>query len=111
MISEELYEYAKKRVSKRRKFYSHVIMWLVMSIFFILINLATADYFWAIFPILFWGIGVAFHGIRVFSSEWEDDEVDREYEKLHKRRGYTSSHADDLDGARDVNDVSDKDFV
>ena len=61
MISEELYEYAKKRVSKRRKFYSHVIMWLVMSVFFILINLATADYFWAIFPILFWGIGVAFH--------------------------------------------------
>lgn len=111
MLSEELYAYARRRVAKRRKFYSHLIMWLIMSVFFILINLATADYFWAIFPILCWGIGVAFHGIGVFSSEWEDDEVDREYERLHKRRGYTSSHEEDLRGAGAVNDHSDKDFV
>ena len=49
--------------------------------------MATTDYFWAIFPILAWGIGVAFHGIQVFSSEWEDAEVDREYERLKKKRG------------------------
>lgn len=88
MNEHELYERAKKRVKMRRKFYSHVMSWVVMSVFFILINIATADYFWAIFPILGWGIFVAFHGIRIFSSEWEDGEVDREYERLKRRRQY-----------------------
>jgi len=57
-----------------------------MSIFFILLNLVTSDYFWAIFPILGWGIGVAFHGIRIFTNEWEDSEIDREYQRLKKRK-------------------------
>ncbi len=86
MEAQELYEHARKRVQKRKKFYSHVITWVVMSIFFILINLATTDYFWAIFPILCWGIAVAFHGIKIFTNEWEDGEIDREYERLKRRK-------------------------
>lgn len=56
-----------------------------MSAFFILLNIYTSDYFWAIFPILGWGIGVAFHGIQVFSDEWEDQEIEREYERLRQK--------------------------
>ena len=87
MNAKDLYQHARQKVQRRKKFYGHVISWVIMSIFFILLNLATTDYFWAIFPILGWGIGVAFHGIQVFTSEWEDTEIDREYERLLKKKG------------------------
>ncbi len=106
MNEEELYDYARKRVKKRRKFYSHLITWVVMSTFFILLNLATSDYFWAIFPILGWGIAVAFHGIRIFTNEWEDSEIDREYERLKKRKSMMFGEEDE-----DSYDPKDRDFV
>jgi len=98
----------------RRRFYSHVMSWVVMSVFFILINIATSDFFWAIFPILGWGIFVAFHGIRIFSSEWEEGEVDREYERLKRRRQYRTGIENlDLedDSPEEVNAWKDNDFV
>lgn len=106
MNEEELYHYARKRVKRRRKFYSHLIAWVVMSVFFILLNLATSDYFWAIFPILGWGIGVAFHGIQIFTNEWEDSEIDREYERLKKRKSMMYGGDDE-----NPDDPDDRDFV
>jgi hypothetical protein len=65
-----------------------------MSVFFVFLNLVTSDYFWAIFPILGWGIGVAFHGMRVFAmdygEDWEERQIEKEMERL-KRRKYGSS--------------------
>ena len=109
MDAQELYEHARNRVKTRKKFYSHVITWVVLSVFFILLNLATTDYFWAIFPILAWGIGVAFHGIQVFTNEWEDTEIDREYERLRKRRRVFNPEEGDLEESGIKWD--DKDFV
>ena len=106
MNEEELYDYARKRVKRRRKFYSHLITWVVMSVFFILLNLVTSDYFWAIFPILGWGIGVAFHGIQIFTNEWEDSEIDREYERLKKRK--SMMYGEDENNSYDPED---RDFV
>ena len=111
----DLYKKARTRVKLRKKFYAHVLSWVCMSVFFIMINLLTADYFWAIFPILGWGIGVAFHGIRVFSDEWEDNEIEKELEKLkHKNRQRHGEWDPDLD-LDDLKDLrkewNDKDFV
>jgi len=108
MDTQELYSHARNRVKRRKKFYSHVITWVVMSIFFILLNLSTTDYFWAIFPILGWGIAVAFHGIQVFTNEWEDAEIDREYDRLRKRRRAHHPEEEDLDYQSQVDE---KDFV
>lgn len=95
MSGQKLYDKARTRVKHRKKFYSHIVTWVIMSVFFILINLFTTDYFWAIFPILAWGIGVAFHGLQVFSDEWEDEEVEREFERLRKRN--MDFHGDNLE--------------
>ena len=85
-----------------------------MSVFFIMINLFTTDYFWAIFPILGWGIGVAFHGIQVFSDEWEDHEIDKEYDRLKRRRPDLEKFNDPID-LEDMKDLrkewKDQDFV
>ena len=109
MDAQELYEQAKSRVKAKRKFYTHVTSWVVMSIFFILLNLSTTDYFWAIFPILGWGIGVAFHGIQVFSSEWEDGEIEREYLRLKRKRRAMQPEEEDL--AEERNNWDEADFV
>lgn len=109
MDAHELYEHAKTRVKTRKNFYTHVITWVVLSVFFILLNLATTDYFWAIFPILAWGIGVAFHGIQVYSTEWEDAEVEREFERLKRKRRAMHPEDEDLE---DVNaQWNESDFV
>lgn len=109
MDAQELYKHARERVKTRKKFYSHVVTWVVMSVFFILLNLATTDYFWAIFPILAWGIGVAFHGIQVFTNEWEDTEIEREYERLKKRRRAFNPEEGDLEEVESL--LDDRDFV
>ncbi len=85
MSEERLYERAQRNVKNRKHFLRHVFAWVIMSVFFILLNLSTSDYFWAIFPILGWGIGVAFHGIQVFSDEWENVEIEKEFERLRRK--------------------------
>ena len=109
MDAQELYEHAKHRVKSRKKFYTHVIIWVVLSVFFILLNLATTDYFWAIFPILGWGIGVAIHGIQVFTNEWEDLEIEREYERLRAKRKVFDPDETDLEESQ--SSWEERDFV
>lgn len=110
MSEEHLYSQAKSKVKSRKKFYSHVITWILLSILFIFINLFTSDYFWAIFPILAWGIGVAFHGIQVFSDEWEEQEVEREFNKM-KNRNYQSMDRSDPEDVVKTRSEADRDFV
>lgn len=71
---------------KKRKFLKGFRVYLVMSVFFVLLNvLGGSDNFWAIWPILGWGIGVAIQGMSLYGplrdrendtySDYEDDEV------------------------------------
>ncbi len=85
-----------------------------MSAFFILLNIYTSDYFWAIFPILGWGIGVAFHGIQVFSDEWEDQEIEKEYNRLIQKgmRRHGDGEEEPLEDFRELRKQwEEKDFV
>ena len=108
-----IYKKAKKRVRDKRKFYSHFVTWGVMSFFFIMLNLFTSDFFWAIFPILGWGIGLAFHGIKVFSSsygeDWEEREIKREMERIRKNSYWKSRFEEDA-GENQLNLKSIKQF-
>lgn len=96
-----IYKKAKKRVKDKRRFYTHVISWAVMSVFFILLNIATSDYPWSIFPILGWGIGLAFHGIKVFSTvygdDWEERQIEKEMEKLRRNENFRNQFEEDDD--------------
>lgn len=58
---------------------------MVVNLFLVALNLVTSpEYFWAIFPLLGWGIGLASHAVSVFGlfglggKEWEERKV-REY--------------------------------
>ena len=81
---------AKKRVDDIKGFYIHLSIYIIINAF-ILINiyLNTNDFwFWGHFTTLFfWGIGVAFHGAKVFgfnplfSKSWEEKQIQKYIEK------------------------------
>lgn len=63
-------------------FYTHLVQYLVVMVLLVGINLWTSPgYFWAIFPAIGWGLGVAVHGLSVFEvinlfgRDWEQRQI------------------------------------
>lgn len=94
------YNEAWRRVKKIKGFYSHFTSWLVFSVFFIFLNLTTGNReFWAIFPIMGWGIGVVFHAISVFGipglgKNWEERLMEREMDRIEREEQIRSWRSD-----------------
>ena len=84
MEQDPRYLKAKKKVENLKAFYTHVMVYFLVNIFIFVINLLTYDgYWWFIFPLCGWGIGLVAHGISVFTdskfgSSWEKRKI-REY--------------------------------
>lgn len=89
MEDKERYENAKKQVMEIKSFYSHLIVYLIMSVFFIVVNLLTSPgFYWFYWPIMGWGVGVLFHGMETFKKgtfgkNWEERKIQ---EIMHKDR-------------------------
>ena len=61
---------------RRRAFWTHFVSFLAVNLFLIILNLITSpSYFWAIFPVLGWGLGLFFHWWSVYQSKSEDYEI------------------------------------
>ena len=66
--AEERYYAAKKRVEEIKGFYGNLIAYVVVNIGLVVVNLLTSPaYLWFFWPMLGWGIGVVFHGLKVFN--------------------------------------------
>jgi len=77
---------ARERLEARRGFFAHVAVFVVVNIALVTINVATApDELWAKWPLMGWGIGLAFHGLAVFvigdRFAITDEMVERELRK------------------------------
>lgn len=82
---EERYYQAKKRVEEIKGFYGHLISYVLVNIFLLILNVITSPkHLWFFWPMLGWGIGLFFHGLKVynyspfFNKEWEERKI-REY--------------------------------
>ncbi|MTJ52079.1 2TM domain-containing protein [Anabaena sp. UHCC 0253] len=54
---------------KRKEFKSHLFIFIAVNSFLVLLNLVVSpSYFWAIFPLLGWGLGLLLHGIKTYLS-------------------------------------------
>lgn len=79
---QSTYARAKERVNDLKGFYSHFIIYLVFVPVFILLNSFSPSFFWAIFPIVGWGIGVVSHAAQVygwspfFGKDWEKRKIE-----------------------------------
>ena len=71
-IEREAYRAAKERVENRIGFLIHLAAYVISSIVFVVVWLTASggpgEYFWPIWPMVAWGIGVLFHGISVYSD-------------------------------------------
>ncbi|WP_298311991.1 2TM domain-containing protein [uncultured Aquimarina sp.] len=82
------YEIAKNRVDDEKKFYSHLSAYLIINIFFLLMNSNFIDeevnkwFDWNLYVTpFFWGIGLFFHWITTFNpniifiKKWEEQKI------------------------------------
>ena len=82
---EERYNKARKRVEEIKGFYGNLIAYIVVNIGLVVVNLLTSPkHLWFYWPLLWWGIGVIFHGLKVFNyisflgKDWEETKI-KEY--------------------------------
>lgn len=100
----EAYKKAAKIVKAKQEFYNHLATYVVMGVFFFLLNAVTAwGEWWFYWPMLGWGIGILFHYIDVFGipgveqvndSDWEEKAIQEELRKM----GYSRSERFTADG-------------
>jgi hypothetical protein len=82
---EELREQAIQRLKKKRDFRSHIFMYVAVNAFLVGIWAVTGtdNFFWPIFPILGWGIGIAANAWDVYGRRpITEDEIRREADRL-----------------------------
>ncbi len=87
MYSQEDIRKAKKKVKSKKEFYQHLMSFVIVNFFLFALNMITSPFtWWFHFPLLGWGVGLAFHYVDVFgipgfdilSKEWEERELDKE---------------------------------
>jgi len=87
----ELRRLAIRRADMKLAFRSHVLAYVVVNAGLVAIYIATGfgDYFWPIWPMLGWGIGLAAHGASVYMNGEgiRDRLIEEELEKLRRTRG------------------------
>ncbi len=83
---QELREQAIERLKKKRDFKVHVLMYVSVNAFLVVIWAVTgAGFFWPIFPILGWGIGVVANAWDVYGRKpISEEEIRREADRLRQ---------------------------
>jgi hypothetical protein len=83
----DLRQQAIRSLRKRRDFRSHVVAYVLVNALLVAIWAVTgADYFWPIFPIAGWGIGLAFNAWDVYGRRpISEAEIAEEQRRLSRR--------------------------
>lgn len=86
-IEGDLREQAIAQLKKKRDFRSHVFIYVAVNTVLVVIWAVTgAGFFWPIFPILGWGVGVAANAWDVYGRKpIGEEEIQRETERLRGR--------------------------
>jgi hypothetical protein len=88
-MAAALRERAIKRLKKRRDFVGHLLVYVMVNGIVVTIWAMTNlhGFFWPIFPILIWGIGVVMNGWDVYRGDtFSEDQIQREIEQLQRHR-------------------------
>jgi len=80
-IKDKRYQKAKERVEAIKGFYGNLFSYIFVIPFLIWLNTRTTDFPWAIFPVVFWGLGVIGHGMQAYGmnplwgKRWEERKI------------------------------------
>jgi hypothetical protein len=82
-----LREQAINRIKKKRDFATHVVVYVLVNSFLVVIWAVTSgDFFWPIFPILGWGIGLGANAWDVYGRRpISEGEIEQEMSRLRGR--------------------------
>lgn len=90
---EDKYYLAKKKVENIKGFYGNLTSFIGVNIVLIFINLyTTPNHLWFYWPLMWWGIGVVFHGLKVFEvfpvlgKGWEEKRSKRSWIKKKRKK-------------------------
>ena len=82
----DLRQQAVERLKKKRDFKAHVLMYVLVNAFLVVIWAVSrddGDFFWPIFVIVGWGIGVVANAWDVYGRKpITEDEIQREQDRL-----------------------------
>jgi hypothetical protein len=82
---DELREQAVARLAKKREFISHAMAYLMVNAILIAIWAMTgAGFFWPIFPLMGWGIGIGFHAWDTYSRPPTEERIRKEIDRLRR---------------------------
>lgn len=70
---------AVERLNKKRDFWAHLLSYVLVNAAVVVIwTLTGSGFFWPAFPLLGWGIGLAFHAWDVWQPPISEERIDRE---------------------------------
>ena len=82
MYNEEIRQNAKQKVEAKISFGIHFAIYLAVMTLLTIINLKSSpDYWWFMWPLLGWGIGIVIHGVSVYFSSGGSSIKDRMIEE------------------------------
>jgi hypothetical protein len=85
--NRDLRETAIKQLRKKREFWQHAFVYLVVNAVINLIWLFTTPggFYWPMFPLFGWGIGLVFHAFDAFGRQPSERSIEREMNRLARR--------------------------
>ena len=85
---ETKYQKAQERVKVIKGFYIHLAVYIIVNLMLFSINMiGSPDSLWFVWPLIGWGIGVAFHALSVLGfgrglgADWEERKIRELMEK------------------------------
>jgi hypothetical protein len=87
-LDSEIRERAIARLKKRRDFKGHLLIYFLVNSFLVVIWAVTSSggFFWPVFIMVGWGIGVVMNAWDVyFAEDIGEDDITREVERLEHR--------------------------
>ena len=82
-----LYRRAAARVEARLAFYRHVVIYVLVNSFLVILNLTRSpDTLWFKWSVFGWGIGLVAHGISVYSYRWREGSRERMIQREMERQ-------------------------
>lgn len=86
--NDELRRQAIAQLAKRTEFLYHLTAFVLVNGGLVAVWYMTGrPFFWPIFPLLLWGMGVFFHAMDVYRRPYSEARIEREMARLEHRGG------------------------
>jgi 2TM domain len=79
----ELREQATIRLRKKSEFRAHLLAYVLFNGALLIIwALTGSGFFWPVFPLLAWGIGLVFHAWDIYRQPFSEQQIQREMKRI-----------------------------